>query len=527
MTSSSRFPSFALWFILAALLATTFAYHHWTRSKPNERGVIKWDVISYYGYLPATFIYGDVTLGFIDDPPEGFVNDSKFWYAKLENGKRLIQTSMGLSILYSPFFFSAHALAPLFGEPRDGYGSIYQFFLVLSTLFYVMVGLLVLRRILLRYFSPAATAITLVLVALGTNLFFYTVHNGPMSHGYNFALITLFLWLIIRWYGKPSAGIAIAMGLLFGLIVLIRPSNIIAGSLFLLWGVDGWQSLQSRFRDLVKHWPQLLLMAFCFLLPWIPQLIYWKAVTGSYLFNSYGPSGSNFYPEAPQFLDLLFSYRKGWYLYTPLMLVATAGLFLPGRWIGKQRLAIGVYLILQIYLLASWWSWWNGGSFGLRSFVDIYGVMAIPLAAAVEYGLGFRRIFRWVFLALLGFFLYLNQFQTWQYNKGVIHYSGMTREAYWLNFLKFRADGRFWHMLEIPDAQLARQGIYVEYDTGADHSALREMEPAEGKRIIREELLKDPALVRQIDRHARRAGITFDQSLEMVTERVYGYRVSS
>jgi hypothetical protein len=209
------------------------------------------------------------------------------------------------------------------------------------------------------------------------------------------------------------------------------------------------------------------------------------------------------------------------------MLIATAGLFLPGRLIGEQRLAIGIYLLLQIYLLASWWSWWNGGSFGLRSFVDIYGFMAIPLAAAAEFGLGFRRLFRWVFLGLLGFFLYLNQFQTWQYNKGVIHYTGMTREAYWLNFLQFKADGRFWHMLEIPDAHLARLGIYVEYHTGKDNTALKEMNPEEGKRFIRQKLLEDPALVRQIDRHARRSGITFDQALEMVTERVYEYRVSS
>ena len=63
---------------------------------------------------------------------------------------------------------------------------------MLSSLFWVMMGLFVLRRLLLRYFTPSATAITLVLIGLGTNLFFYTVHEGPMSHGYNFALITFF-----------------------------------------------------------------------------------------------------------------------------------------------------------------------------------------------------------------------------------------------------------------------------------------------------------------------------------------------
>ena len=37
---------------------TIFNMKHW--NKPDR--IIVWDVISYYGYLPATFIYDDVTL---------------------------------------------------------------------------------------------------------------------------------------------------------------------------------------------------------------------------------------------------------------------------------------------------------------------------------------------------------------------------------------------------------------------------------------------------------------------------------
>lgn len=522
----SSLPGLALMVILAAMLVTMFAYHHWTRSKPNERGVIKWDVISYYAYLPATFIYGDVTLEFLDDPPEGFVNDNKFWFFELENGSKLIQTSMGLSILYSPFFFTAHALAPLFGEARDGYGSIYQLFLVLSSLFYVMIGLLLLRKILLRYFSPVATAVTLVLVALGTNLFFYTVHEGPMSHAYNFTLITLFLFLVIRWFEKPVAKNAVWIGLVYGMIVLVRPTNVITGVLILLWGVTGWSSFRDRIRFLFLKWPQVAMMVGCFILPWIPQMVYWKTVTGSFLFNSYGPSGSSFYFGSPHIIDVLFSYRKGWYLYTPVMLVATAGIFFMGKSCRQGWLAILLYLILQVYLQASWWSWWNGGSFGLRSFVDIYGIMAIPLAALVEAAVKARRgVTVTAGLALL-FLLYMNQYQTFQYNRGVIHHTGMTKEAYWLNFLAFRGDGSSWQMLAIPDAELARKGIYYEYYTGDDHEALRNMEPSSAMDSVRREVESDKKLVKEIRKHASREEIPYAEALEMVVERVYDQKVS-
>ncbi|MEN8202388.1 MAG: hypothetical protein ABFS28_07320 [Bacteroidota bacterium] len=524
MKSKISLSSIAIWIIFAAMLATMGSYHNWTRSKPGERGVIKWDVISYYGYLPATFIYGDVKLGFIAD--KDFANNGKFMYYRLENGNRLIQTSMGLSILYSPFFFTAHALAPLFGQASDGYSSIYQLFLALSSLFYVIIGLFFLKRILLRYFSKGATAISLLLVGLGTNLFFYTVHEGPMSHAYNFALITIFFYLIIRWYERPALKTAIWLGLTYGMIVLVRPSNIIAGVLFLFWGVSGWTSCRERIRFLTAHVSSILVMVFFFILPWIPQFIYWKAITGSFIYNSYGPSGSSFFLDSPHIREILFSYRKGWFVYTPVMLLATMGLaFLKGK-LKQGSPGILIYLVLQVYLLSSWWSWWNGGSFGLRSFVDIYGVMALPLAALIEHLLKRGRTVALLAGALLTFLIYVNQYQTFQYTRGVIHYTGMTKEAYWLNFLKLKPSGAFWQMLSIPDSELARLGIYYDYHTGSDNSALKELEEARGMEQVRMEISGDRKLSRQIGKHAHRAELGYDEALEVVVSRVYNYKIS-
>lgn len=521
----SRLPGLALWFILAAMLGTMGTYHHWTRSKSNERGVIHWDVISYYSYLPATFIYGDVTLGFLDD--KDFNNDSKFWPVQLENGNRLIQTSMGLSILYSPFFFMAHVLSGILDYPQDGFNSTYQLFLVLSSLFWVMMGLLTLRRILLKFFTPLSTAITLLLVALGTNLFFYTVHEGPMSHGYNFAFITFFLWLVIRWYEEPTYRRSILLGLVYGMIVLIRPTNILAGILLAGWGIANLDDLKKRPLFLLKQYRHILLMMGMFLLPWIPQMAYWKVVSGSFIFNSYSTMGSSFYFDSPHIFDVLFSFRKGWYLYTPVMLVATAGLFFLRSKCRGATFSISIYLVVQIYILASWWSWWNGGSFGLRSFVDLYGVLALPLAAIVETALERKRIVAWLSGAFLFLLLYMNQFQTWQYHKGYLHHSGMTREAYQLNFLRFHSDGNCWNMLSLPDAQLARLGIYHSYYTGDDHTELKAMDREKGLAQVRSEVEANRKLMNDIRKHARRSDIEEEEALDMVVQRVYDQKTGS
>ena len=102
----------------------------------------------------------------------------------------------------------------------------------------------------------------------------------------------------------------------------------------------------------------------------------------------------------------------------------------------------------------------------------------------------------------------------------------MTKEAYWLNFLAFRADGSSWQMLAIPDAELARKGIYYEYYTGDDLEAFRALEPSAAMDSIRREIESDKTLVKEISKHASREEIPYAEALEMVVKRVYGQKVS-
>jgi len=90
------------------------------------------DVISYYAYLPATLVYHDITLKFVDSNPAFFGN--KIWPIAGPNGSRYIKTSMGLSVMYAPFFWVGHKLAPHFGYPADGSSYSLHSFVFLSPL---------------------------------------------------------------------------------------------------------------------------------------------------------------------------------------------------------------------------------------------------------------------------------------------------------------------------------------------------------------------------------------------------------
>lgn len=443
--------------IVAALISVVivnFGHHRWVK----EESVIQWDVKSYYSYLPAAFIHNDLTLSFVDDDPD---IKEKMWPLKMDNGDYLIVTSSGLSILYSPFFFIAHTVALLSDYEADGYSLPYRFSLQFSALFYVLLGLVFLRKILKRYFDEKITAITILAIIIGTNLYYYTAFEAPMPHAYNFGLIAVFVWLTIIWYENPRRSNSIGIGLLYGLIVLIRPTNILLLLFLIFWDVKNFNDLKNRFSFFIKRIDLVLIMLLFFLVAWSPQFAYWKHVTGHWLFYSYGQKDAGFFFNNPQIINILFSYKKGWFIYTPIMFIAFLGIFsLPLR-LKKAFLPVLIYILAMIYVLSSWWSWWFGGGFGLRAFIDAYAIMAIPLASLLDVSMK-RRYTAIISLVILLTLTWFNTFQIRQYRKNAIHYWWMNKEAYWETFLKQYTTERYWQVLTKPDYEKARKGVYVE-----------------------------------------------------------------
>ena len=81
---------------------------------------------------------------------------------------------------------------------------------------------------------------------------------------------------------------------------------------------------------------------------------------------------------------MLFSVQKGLFFWSPLLLLACAGLagLLRSRHSARAFVLPAVlFLAADTYLIASWWDWQFGGSYGHRGFVDALPVFALGLAA--------------------------------------------------------------------------------------------------------------------------------------------------
>lgn len=450
-----RFSTLAIVIVAVSCFIVDLSLKNWEK---RDR-VIEQDVHWYYSYLPAKFIYDDIKLEKSDYRFDD--NYYLFWPVYTPDGQKLIKTTMGLSIMYAPFFFVAHGYALCTDYPENGLSEPYKVFLLLSAIFYLCVGLSFVRKILLRYqFSDLHTGITLFLLGMGTNLLCYASQSAPMSHVYNFCLFAIFIFYTIKWYEEShSMKNTIILGLLLGLISLIRPTNILISVFFIFYGITGLQDLRERLAFFRREAFLLNVIGFFTILVWVPQFLYWKEVTGNYIFYSYTDEG--FFFNHPRILEGLFSFRKGWLVYTPLMIFPLAGIFFL-RGLKKIRLALILCLAVNIYVIFSWWCWWYGGTFGQRSMIDFYPLLAIPLAFLVKYLWEKGKVVNIAFYSICGFFIWLNIFQMYQFENLVLHWEGMTKELYFKQFGKMEKVPDYENYVSYPNFEAAKQGLDCE-----------------------------------------------------------------
>ncbi len=431
--------------VLLSLMSSFYSHRLW---KKEER-VVFWDVKSYYAYLPAVLIHGDLTFSFIDEQPEIYAD--RIWPDPLPNGNKLIITTMGLAILYMPFFLMGHLVALVTGAETTGYSPPYFFFLLASSVFYLMLGLLALRRVLLKYVPDNIAGIVIAILFWGTNLYWYSTFEATMSHAYSFSLISIFILLSIKWHQAPGIFISVITGLIFGLIVLIRPNNGLVALVFILYGITTFEGFKEKFNFYLKNTRFIIVLIIFAFLVTVPQLLYWKYISGSWIINSYGDRGVFFFNN-PQIFNGLFSYRKGWFVYTPVMLVSVLAIpfLLQQKELKKFFLPILIFLLINVYVILSWWSWWYGGGLGLRAFIDSYALLGIPMAAFLYYIIQKKWWIKVPVIAILGMLTYYGYFTNLQYLHNAIHHDSMTKEAFWDSFMNETRSGRFESLLRTP-----------------------------------------------------------------------------
>lgn len=405
---------------------------------------IESDVTGYYGYLPALFVHHDLQLNYYRDSL--LVHRWQFFPETDAEGHRYFKYTMGMSYLYLPVFAMATAYANISGYPVDGYSKPYQRYIQFSSWMYIVLGLWFLWKYLAFFFSRVTVALTLLLVVFGTNLFYYITGEAALPHAFDFTLYALLMYFSHAQALFPSMKKMVVIGLVFSLLVLIRPVNLLAGFVFCLPYITGVASWKNQWTFLVKKKITFILFFLVAAVVILPQLFYWKYVTGHWLLYTYGQETFDF--AHPHMIDGLISYRKGWLVYTPLWLLLIPGFYFLYKKNARLGISIFLFFVLYLYVVFSWQTWYYGGSFGCRAMVDIYALLCIPLAALLQELVRWWVYYKIFFVILVVGFIHLNFFQTYQYKHKIIHWSAMDKETYWLVFGKESVTKQEWHHLQ-------------------------------------------------------------------------------
>jgi hypothetical protein len=172
------------------------------------------------------------------------------------------------------------------------------------------------------------------------------------------------------------------------------------------------------------------------------QCMVYYLESGKFIVNAYSTDHFDFLH--PAMTDILFSFRKGLFVYTPfvfLSLFAVISIIRENIFRGVMCI---IFFLAIVYSISSWECWWYGGSYGLRAFIEFYPVFAI-LAGIILQNLRPKGL-RYFFMLLFAFTLYLNTTQAFQYRHSIIPGDGMTKEKYMEIFLKTKR--KYWGYID-------------------------------------------------------------------------------
>ncbi|MEI7491387.1 MAG: hypothetical protein WCK92_08315 [Bacteroidota bacterium] len=402
---------FIVLFSIAVNLSLSF---HAGKGYFNWKSEIWSDRAGYYIYLPATFYYHwdlkQVPAKMDEKTGYGFRYDTV-------NHKILTDNTYGISLLLSPFFIGVHFITKVFHIPQDwAFAPIYHHMADVASVFYLVLGLILLRRFLCSYVSEQASYVTVFLLFAGTGLFYYSIAASLMPPVFTFFLSAVFLFFLKKFLIDPgkfpapqgrnlSPGLCpevnadlnapvkywyfLLFSLALSLEILLTPAAALMLFAVFFLDVSSLQQLKERVRKLLM--PQYsLVFLLIFFLVFCPQMAYWKYSTGSYI-----PArpGALWFTNllSPRLPEVWFSTLNGLFIYAPLMFFIITGMVaMIRKKAGNAWLGPGVFVLLS-YLLASWWCWYSGCAYSQPLFTGFLPLFALPLAFLLQQAFNRKR----------------------------------------------------------------------------------------------------------------------------------------
>jgi hypothetical protein len=402
------------------------------------------DEVQYYVYLRSLRFDGD--LDFANDyrelarlNPRSGIEGSLLQENRIRPKTGLYGNiaPVGCALMWAPFFLLADVGvqgANLFGAniPADGYAKPYILSVCYASAIYGLLGLLLCRRLALRYATPRAASMATIAIWLASPLIFYMFIQMPFAHATGFFLTSLFLSI---WHqtraalgGLRSWRAWAALGLVGGLMTMTREqlglflvAPAIEGLIAYVHLLRGRQWLAAG-RSVARHGLFMLV----FLLTLAPQFAAYQVLNGEP--RPAGEVSGRINWCSPHFADTLIDsdpapsswchtvgdftaefppLSRGAFVWSPILAIGLVGVPLLWRRDRTLTLALMAIFLAQTYINGAYGTTWHlRGAFGFRRLIECTPIFIIGLALILDHA--GRRMQWWVVGALLALFVAWN-----------------------------------------------------------------------------------------------------------------------
>jgi hypothetical protein len=263
-------------------------------------------------------------------------------------------------------------------------------------------------------------------VIFGTGWFHYATFDATFTHAYAALVVAALIALLLHpQASRPSLWMEVSAAILCFFLVQLRNTDVLLVCVFAL------SSARIRGREDAAG-SRLVKLARAFLAPLAGagigvgiQLLYNRWASGGWNLSSYGDEG--FLWNRPNHFRVLFSYERGLFTWYPLVAVILLSA-LPIRSIRSEVLTLVATVGVFVLMYGFWSTWYLGGGFGHRGFVDIAPGLAVVFAATLRNLTRVQR--RLVVLLSLGCVVATSRLM-WAYWEHRVPYDHTTGRQYW------------------------------------------------------------------------------------------------
>jgi hypothetical protein len=339
------------------------------RSGRSGGKLINGDAKGYYAWLRS--IAFDQDVDFRNDYALIFPPETIDAPRLTPRGLVVDKYPIGIAIVEVPGLVAGHVAAKVSGYPADGVSAPYQLAVVVWLQLFCLASFAALWVALVRV-GARETVATLVIASalLATNLLQYVARpawpHGPGVAVLNFAYLTMVTARGARDENRRMVG----LGALFGLALIIRPSNVAMAPFFAVLLVTFFERWRGHIARVALGAGPLLGI----------HLASMWALWGSPTVTGYGDEGFTSGPAG--ILKTLFSSRHGLFLYHPWYLLMVGLAVAATRNPATRRAAVGALLSFGAFAVinGTWWCWWFGDAFGNRAFIELIPALLVPAA---------------------------------------------------------------------------------------------------------------------------------------------------